>query len=250
MQTLQQTMLKVKSATQTMTAAPLNLSSNAAPCDHCGGSKFIRFDVALDDPRFGRAFPCPVCNQEGVTANSGLKEHERLITFDSIVTEGRKDTVKMVKAAREFTENPKGFLSIYGGFGNGKTTTLYAIINTLLARGVEARYMTAAELLAYMRETFNEETKESDYSRIVKLAGVSVLCIDEMDKLRDTPYSREIQQELFNRRYRDAGTFGTVFAWNGEFSAFNMPAITSRMSEFTMVQNNDTDMRRLIGVSK
>lgn len=152
----------------------------------------------------------------------------------------------MVKAARAFIANPKGFLSIHGNWGNGKTTALMAITNELLKKGVEARYMTAAELLAFLRETFGGTTQENDYDRMRSLSRLPVLLIDEMDKLRDTPYSRELQQELINIRYRDAREFGTVFAWNGKIDSIPWPAVVSRMKEYTVIENTDTDMRPLL----
>ena len=68
-----------------------------------------------------------------------------------------------------------------------------------------------------------------------------------MDKLRDTPYSREIQQELINLRYRDARVLGTVLAWNGDIDALPFPAIVSRAQEFTVIHNQDRDLRPAIG---
>lgn len=182
---------------------------------------------------------------------SGLKDHERTITLKGLdISNHRPGTFKMVGAALIFIQHPHGFLSIHGNYGNGKTTTLMAIVNAVIETGTEARYLTAADLLAYMRATFNAETKETDYDRLHSLAKVPVLCIDEMDKLRDTPYSREIQQELINLRYRDAGILGTVLAWNGGINDLPFPAIVSRAQEFTVVYNTDKDLRPLLGGTK
>ena len=156
----------------------------------------------------------------------------------------------MVDAASKFIYRPRGFLSFHGGNGTGKTKAAMAIINAIVARGIEARYITASELLAYMRDTFNDATKQTDYDRIHELARIPVLCIDELDKLRDTPYSREIQQELINLRYRDAEILGTVLVWNGELNDLPWPAVISRVSEFTVIKNSDPDMRKLIGEIK
>lgn len=233
-----------------MTNVPPNLLDKddyGPPCPECNGQKYFTYDVEYGHPYFGRIFPCPVCNKIVFDAASGLNEDERRITLEGIVTDGRKSTEKAVKAARAFIEKPYGFLSIHGGFGNGKTTILQAVVNSLMDGGTEARYITAAGLLAYMRDTFNAETKESDYDRLHELARVPVLCIDEMDKLRDTPYSREIQQELINLRYRDAHYLGTVLAWNGGLDDLPWRAVVSRVSEFVVINNTDSDMRKLIG---
>jgi DNA replication protein DnaC len=220
-------------------------------CPECSFTGYYSYsNLEIGHPFYGRLFPCPACNKQAIDSACGLKEHERLITFDKLNTRGREDTWKVLSAAKSFIRAPYGFLSVYGPHGNGKTTTLMAIVNALIEKGIEARYLTAADLLAYMRETFNSDTKVTDYDRLHELAKVPVLCIDEMDKLRDTPYSREIQQELINLRYRDAGILGTVLAWNGGLNDLPFPAIVSRAQEFTVIHNNDRDLRPLIGGNK
>lgn len=235
-----------------MTAA-LQRKSNSNDyklCPDCNGQMYFTYDVDFGHPYFGRIFPCPTCNKAVFDAACGLNDTERKITFAQIETSGRPATAKAVQAAREFIAKPCGFLSIHGKYGNGKTTILQAIVNAVIESGTEARYITAADLLAYLRDTFNSETKESDYDRLRELARVPVLCIDEMDKLRDTPYSRELQQELINLRYRDARILGTVLAWNGELDALPWQAVISRLSEFVVVNNTDSDMRKLIGETR
>jgi len=192
--------------------------------------------------------PCPDCNKATVDGLCGLNPDERMIRLaDIVIDSNRPGTTAMVNVARKFIDNPVGFLSIHGGFGNGKTTVIMATVNALIDRGIEARYMTAAELLNHCRATFNTETKQNDYQVLQRFAAVPVLCIDEMDKLRGTEYAREIQQELLNIRYREAGRIGTVLAWNGDLNALDFPAIRSRLQEFIVVHNEDSDLRPQLG---
>jgi DNA replication protein DnaC len=224
--------------------------TNPAPvCPECNGERYFRYDVSLDHPYFGRLFPCPACNKQTMEFLSGLNDAERLITFDSMrKIAGRVQSARMISAAEAFAKNPTGFLSIHGTFGNGKTMCLMAIVNAVISQGVEARYMTAADLAAHMRKAFSSvEKTDDDYDRLHTLARIPVLCIDEMDKLRNTEYSREIQQELINLRYRDAGVLGTVLAWNGELAALPFPAVVSRAQEFVVIENRDSDIRPLLG---
>lgn len=223
------------------------MPNEKTPCPECNDAKQYRYDVEKGHPLFGRLFPCPVCNQDGIDSACGLKTHERAISLQDLKTNERIGTKKMVDAAQLFITKPQGFLSLHGNNGTGKTATLMAIVNGVIEKKIKAKYLTASELLAYLRDAFNDETKESDYHRLHELARVPVLCIDEMDKLRDTPYSREIQQELINLRYRDAGVLGTVLAWNGELNTLPWPAVVSRISEFTVVKNSDSDIRKVIG---
>jgi chromosomal replication initiation ATPase DnaA len=227
------------------------VDSRPSLCPECHGQRWFSYsNLGLGHPFYGRLFPCPACNHQAIDTACGLQDHEREITLQNIRSEPDTATRKMTIAAQRFIDRPYGFLSIHGNYGNGKTTTLMAIVNGVIKSGIEGRYLTAADLLAYLRETFNNETKESDYDRLHELAKIPVLCIDEMDKLRDTPYSREIQQELINLRYRNARILGTVLAWNGGINDLPFPAIASRVQEFTVISNSDRDLRPLLGGAK
>lgn len=156
----------------------------------------------------------------------------------------------MLDAARRFAASPFGMLAICGGVGNGKTHTLKAIVNACLSAGIEARYITMAELMAYAREAFQSVAPgDTDYGRISEIARLPVVCIDELDKARFTEYAQEIQTHFFDVRYRGADRLGTVAAWNGRPEAFPLPWVVSRFSEYRIVINNDSDIRPLIGAS-
>ena len=141
-----------------------------------------------------------------------------------------------------------GFLTFHGGFGNGKSTVLKAIVNSCIEQRVDVRYITMTEVMVYAREAFESEQRgDTDYGRITRLASNRVLVIDEMDKARITDYAREVQTHLFDVRYRQSYLLGTVVAWNGPFDALDLPWVRSRLSQYPVIENNDTDMRPLLG---
>lgn len=204
----------------------------------------------MGHPSFGKLFPCQVCNADTLTVKCGLNPDERLIRFEEIQTVGRPGAAAMVKAAKAFVDGGmRGYLSLHGGFGNGKSTTMKAIVNACIDAGVlDVRYITMTEVMVYAREAFeSQQAGDSDYGRIAKLAKTRVLLIDELDKARVSDYAREVQTYLFDVRYRFAQDFGTVVAWNGAFSALDLPWLRSRFSEFPVVENKDVDMRPLLG---
>lgn len=228
-----------------------NASENAAqPCRLCDGMKFLRLDVEVGHPSFGRVVPCPKCNAAEVTA--GLNPQERHIRFEDIETHGRPGAQAMLLAARQFVSGGRvGFLTIHGGYGNGKSMCLKALVNDCIENGVDVLYITMTEVMVYAREAFeNEQRGDTDYGRISKLASTQVLVIDELDKARITDYAREVQTHLFDTRYRNSHMLGTVVAWNGRFEDFDLPWVRSRLSEFIVVENRDADMRPLLGERK
>jgi len=229
------------------TSKPLSVSYK---CKVCDDTRYLRADLPVGHPSFGRMTACPACNKAALDAECGLTEKERGRKLAHVVTDKRPGAEKMLAAARDFLSRKNGFLSLRGSWGNGKTLILQAIVNECRDAGVEARYTTATELMLWLREAFDEKVMETDKARIERLARIPILCIDELDKARDKPYSREMQQYLIDRRYRDGHLLGTVFAWNGSFRVLGMPAVTSRMSEFVVVENNDPDVRKAIGALK
>ena len=198
---------------------------------------------------FGKNFPCQTCNKDAVTIRSGLNDMERKVKMQDVITDGRPGAAKMVKAATEWISNGcTGFLTIHGGVGNAKSTVLKAIVNDCVEHGLDVRYVTMTDVMAYAREAFSSDMKgDSDLGRIRDLANTQVLVIDEMDKARLSEYAREIQTHLFDARYRNAHALGTVVTWNGGFDAIDLPWVLSRLSQFTVVEKNDPDMRPLLG---
>jgi len=104
---------------------------------------------------FGKLFPCPQCNKSSTAEATGLNTEERKVRFSSIDTQGRPGAARMLKAAKDFVENGcTGFLAIHGPYGNGKTTTLKAIVNECVSLNIPAKYITMTEVMAYAREAF------------------------------------------------------------------------------------------------
>lgn len=239
---------QAKQSTPQTTMPPQSVSRNAAPpCPLCEGAKYLRLDLEIGHPSFGRVVPCPECNTAEVTA--GLNPQERGIRFADIETHGRPGAQAMLSAAMQFVSGGrKGFLTIHGGYGNGKSMCLKALVNDCIANSVDVRYITMTEVMVYAREAFESEQRgDTDYGRIARLAFTQVLVIDELDKARVTDYAREVQTHLFDTRYRNSHMLGTVVAWNGRFETLDLPWVRSRLSEYTVVENNDADMRPLLG---
>jgi DNA replication protein DnaC len=223
---------------------------NAPVCEVCGGVGFVRLDVPVSDPRFGKLMRCPCKAQEDalrLQRLSGLTDVERKLTLASIGTAGRPATAAMVQACADFLLSPFGSLTIHGTSGNAKTVALQACVNALVSVGVEAVYITAFDLIGYIRDAFNEKKEvksESAYDRMVRFGTVSFLAIDELDKVKQTDWIIEQITDLIDRRYRlgQDGKAGTMIAMNGD--PRDLPTwIYSRLSQGVIVENNDSDLR-------
>jgi hypothetical protein len=220
------------------------VSAPLPACKTCNDTHYLRYNVPFGSPMFGKLMPCPDCNKDTLDKMSGLLENERKLRLSILTTKNRPGTQDMVTAAQSFIAAPRGFLSIHGGFGNGKSTALISIVNECISRGIEARYMSVIELMGWVKAGINSGEKgDSDFSRIEELAGTPVVCLDELDKINNTPYVAQMQTHFFERRYRNADTLGTVVAWNGDWGAITLPWVASRLSMYPVVENTDADMR-------
>jgi DNA replication protein DnaC len=223
-------------------------------CSICGDAGFYRLDVPFGDPRFGRVIRCEckaVEDSQRLQRLSGLTDQERRVRLCDIETEGLPGTASMVRACRDFVVNPVPFLTLWGGPGNAKSTALQSLVNEFVGRSVEAVYITAFDLLSHIKAAFTKNPSDpapndDAYSRLLRFASVRVLAIDEFEKVRLTEWALEQITDLIDRRYRlgrDGQAF-TVLAMNDDPRNLS-PWIASRLKEFVIVHNTDSDMREL-----
>ncbi len=215
---------------------------------------FYSLNVPIGDPRFGKTYPCECTAPQRAArlqAISGLNPEEQHITLADIFESG-PGTYAMLAAARAFVERPAGMLTLWGGPGNAKTLTLQGIINESIRAGRLAVYVTMLDLIEYIREAYNERNDnryESAWKRLEKFAGVDILCIDEVDKVKTSDWTIERETALFDKRYRSglARMSGTVLAMNA--NPDRLPDwIYSQLSDGRnrIIENRDPDMRRLM----
>lgn len=229
-----------------------NPDANPA-CPFCGGLGYTRSNIAdIHADGFGQLVPCE-CTRCASTARknerlatiSGLLPAEREITMNDFIFRC-SDTPKMVEVVERFISKPSGFLTLWGGVGNGKTLALMAISNAYRSQLKVAVYVTFTELLDYIRCGFDENATETASARIDAITNAYVLCIDEMDKTKITDYADEFRFRLLDRRYRMAtdGCAHTVFAMNENPRTF--PAhINDRLYDgrFVVFHNADPSIR-------
>ena len=159
-------------------------------------------------------------------------------------------TDHMIEAARHFVEQPTGLIVLYGGSGNAKSHVLKAIVNELIVkRRIGAVYMRVWDLMNYVRDGVKQNAADDDIRRLERLQHAPVLCLDELDKIRqDTEFMLSLQRALLDRRYEDAtgGVSGTVIAMNLSPDEAFEPHIASRLLDKrnTVIHNTDLDMRR------
>jgi DNA replication protein DnaC len=204
-------------------------------------------------PDFSKPLDCPTCKPNARVKKlqkvSGMNAAEQEVRLADFVIDGRPGTSRMVEACREFCEEPSGFLTLWGGVGNGKTMALHATVNESIAGGRQAVYVTVFALLEYIKAAYNSrgEVRNDDaYHRLQRFAEVPVLALDELDKVRWTEWAQVQLTELIDKRYRGGpeGASATIIAMNDD--PHGLPEwIASRLLDGRnlLVHNEDADIR-------
>ena len=227
-------------------------------CPTCGGTGFVRIDVPVGHPDFGKAVPCPDAMHTAERA-ARLAEISHLLPAELSIrladitpTAGNR---AMLAACRAMIDTPRGWLYIHGGPGNAKSVALMAIVNEVNAAGRgPAMYIKFTDLLNWMRDAYREntlrdktpETMLGYVERFARVKSIRVLAIDEFDKARSTSFADEFRFDFLDERYRTgvAGETATIFASNTPPSVLPEPIYDRiRDGRFVIVENTETSAR-------
>jgi len=186
-------------------------------CPHCQGTGYIRYEVALDDPRFGRLEPC-TCRSADIAQGArerlfDLSHLDRLshLTFENFDVRGNKkaqnlsvqdrhslETAK--QEAETFATSLQGWLLLEGGYGCGKTHLAAAIANFAVNRGVPTLFITVPDLLDSLRFAFaNPETTFE--TRFDEIRDSALLILDDFGTQNATAWAQEKLFQILNYRY-------------------------------------------------
>ncbi len=183
-------------------------------CPLCGGSGFIRRTTSLDDPNFGKAFPCRCVADESGEARlerlsrySNLRELSRH-RFDTLVRRGRSSApehqerfAQAVALTEAYAEAPEGWLVLCGPSGAGKTHLAAAIANRIIERGQPMMFMIVADLLDHLRAAYAPDADLSYDKLFEQVRNAPVLVLDDLGGQSATDWAEEKLYQIINHRY-------------------------------------------------
>ena len=227
-------------------------------CPRCRGIGYLRHDVPIGHPEFGKLHTCEcraseiaLHNQAKMSQLSNLSEKELLITIDSLIPRG-DCTQEMIAQVKRMAAEPFGMLTLWGSWGNGKTAALMGLVNHFNAVSPGSTcYMRFEELMNVVRKGFKDGAELDAEERAMRLRQIYFLAIDEFDKANLTQWGDSFRSLFFDDRYRDAknGMTHTALAMNCNLT--DLPGhIYDRIQwgtkvahGFRVVRNTDTSAR-------
>ena len=126
--------------------------------------------------------------------NFDLRAHE-------LPPEEHDNLKRALRLAREYAENPEGWLVFTGPYGCGKTHLAAAIANYRVEKGYPALFVVVPDLLDHLRATFSPHSLVSYDKRFEEIRTSPFLILDDLGTESATPWAREKLYQLFNYRY-------------------------------------------------
>ncbi|MGC9357191.1 MAG: ATP-binding protein, partial [Anaerolineae bacterium] len=215
-------------------------------CPRCGGLGYVKHDVPIGHPDFGRAFPCTcraadLQRQRAATlrAVSNMEALERF-TFESFEPAGQglspdrqTNLRRAYDVARNYARNPEGWLVFRGGYGCGKTHLAAAIANSSLEQGLPVLFVTVPDLLDHLRGAFSPLSQQTYDDRFEQVRTAPLLVLDDLGTEYGTPWALEKLFQLFNYRYMTR--LPTVITTNRDLEELDA-RLRSRLADMELVR--------------
>jgi DNA replication protein DnaC len=226
-------------------------------CPYCHGLGYLRADVPIGDPEFGKLQVC-VCRRgrvanavrERLFAISHLDELQHL-TFETFKPRGRKglpelqaNSLEMAfNQSRHYAESLDGWLLLQGSYGAGKTHLAAAVANYAVGMGVPTLFLTVPDLLDSLRFSYSDEDTSFE-ERFNDIRSARLLVLDDFGTQNATPWAQEKLFQIVNYRY--INKLPTVVTTNLGLDQIE-PRIRSRLADpelVTQTRINAPDFRR------
>jgi DNA replication protein DnaC len=176
-------------------------------CSICQDHGFVRHEVPVDHPDFGRAFPC-VCRlgevRDRLRRRSNLA-HLAHKTFETFRPAGREGPVHHLDEAYQtcldYAGAPLGWLVLSGPSGTGKTHLAAAIANRQIELGHEVFFAVVPDLLDHLRATFGPGSDVTYDELFEAVRNAPLLVLDDLGTQSETSWAQEKMFQVLNHRF-------------------------------------------------
>ena len=196
------------------TAIPNEPIDEVELCERCGNRGWFTRDVAVGDPEFGKIITCE-CQKDKLAQEQSDRlfrysnlGYLRRFTFESIEATGINTDQesqnlfsKAYQAAKEYAENPQGWLVLTGSHGSGKTHLAAAIGNHQIDDGNVVLFVHVPDLLDHLRASFGPSSEMSYSDLFDQVRNSNLLILDGLGSHSTTPWAEEKLRQIINHRF-------------------------------------------------
>lgn len=130
------------------------------------------------------------------------------MTFETFKPEGyglprrqKENLRRAYELAREYAEQPQGWLILTGGYGSGKTHLATAIANYCVEQGHPTLFVVVPDLLDHLRAAFRPDSPVTYDQRFEAIRTAPLLILDDLGAQSTTPWAQEKLYQIINYRY-------------------------------------------------
>lgn len=221
----------------------LSADTGEGVCPKCKGAGWFVYDVPYGHPSFGRAFACDcLLTEQAERERTDLRRLSNLEPFREKTFANFDHRVRGVERsfqrARQFANDPKGWLILLGPVGCGKTHLAAAIANEQLDRESKVLFTVVPELLDHLRSTFAPQSQVRYDELFEAVRTTPLLVLDDLGTEASSPWAGEKLYQLFNHRYNYQ--LPTVVTSNRRLDDLD-ERISSRMSDHALSEIVEID---------
>ena len=181
---------------------------------YCRGTGYYRAELPVGHPNFGKLERCPTANRIALQQSIQMGNFdtrvgltgEELRDLSWSVVRPFNTAGKSVPILQDAYMAGHGLILMYGTYGQGKTLLLKIAAVTALTEGKSAAYANMSSVLDDIRRAY--DTKDGAMTELVRRMdwwiNLDVLCLDELDKVNETPWAMERLHRLLDARYTRA----------------------------------------------
>jgi len=151
-------------------------------------------------------------------------------------------------AARRYAEQPTNWLLIRGTYGSGKTHLAAAVANRVAHGGKSVLFVVAADLLDYLRATFQPGSAVSYDQRFNEIRRAWLLVLDDLSTQNASPWAREKLVQILNYRYV-SGSATVLTISHSDWESLD-ERLRSRLEDTTVCTTLDLDLPSFRGSRK
>lgn len=181
-----------------------------AQCPICQDAGYLRSDVPVGHPMFGRLTVCECKRRE--LDEKHAETLQQLSNLDVFTQQTFEDfdpdvqgTAEAYDAALQFAREPAHrWLFLSGPCGTGKTHLAVAISKHVMQwHNMSVYFAVVPDLLDHLRATFDPNSGTAYDERFTMIRNAQVLVLDDLGTENATPWAREKLYQIINHRYME-----------------------------------------------